>query len=106
MIPMATDIAAAMPRNLPKIMLGLPTGLETTVRTVLFSISLETAAVAMNAARMIPRRNTPPMETSRRSLLSAVTSPGVFLVPIEKPTIQVLRSWMNAARRSMIKNTG
>jgi hypothetical protein len=51
-------------------------GLETTVRTVLFSISRLTMAVAMKAATRMPQRKTVPMPTSKRSLLSPVTSPG------------------------------
>ncbi len=106
MIAIATDMAIAMPRNLPRMTLVRPMGLETTVRTVLFSISREIAAVEMNAASMIPSRNTPPIETSRSILSSPVTSPGTLRAPMVKPTIQVLSSWMNAASSIMIKNTG
>lgn len=51
------------------------TGLLTTVSTVLFSISRETTAVAMNAARSVPQTKTVASPTSNRSLLSPETSP-------------------------------
>jgi hypothetical protein len=63
------------PRNLPMTMEARLMGLETTVRTVLFSISRLTIAVAMKEATRMPQMNIVPMPMSKRSLLSPVTSP-------------------------------
>ena len=102
MMTTAITMATLTPRYLPRITAGRLIGLLTTVRTVLFSISRLSTAVATKAASSMPQTKTVPSPTSSRSLSSPVM-PAASVYSIEKFVPHAVKTISSPASSKMTK---